>query len=349
MTASYVDPSPCVVGIDLHRKRSVVVIKDAFSGELVVPAAQIANSPDLLLAAAEPAGPGARVVIEATNGWYWAVDTLRDAGYDVSLAHPAGCVGFKTRRVKNDVRDAADLADLLRLGRLPQAWIAPVEVREQRELVRYRHKLVQRRTSFKNQVHAVLAKNGVAVAVSDLFGVSGLEFLDRLALPGVYADKNASLLAIIDAVDGHILAYDRRIAATLAGDRGYAAVQTIPGVGPVLGAIFVTEIGDITRFGGPAQLCSWAGLTPRHYESDTTVHRGRITKQGSVLVRYAAGEAVQRQRQDNPITALRTRVATRRPKNVSTVAAARKLLHYVYYALRDHHVRALHPHQQTGQ
>ena len=77
------------------------------------------------------------------------------------------------------------------------------------------------------------------------------------------------------------------------GDPGYVAVQTIPGVGPTLAAVFVAEIGDVTRFPGPAQLTSWAGLTPRHHESDTTVRRGRITKQGSKLVRWAAIEAVQ--------------------------------------------------------
>ena len=60
----------------------------------------------------------------------------------------------------------------------------------------------------------------------------------------------------------------------------------------MLGAVFVAEIGDVHRFPGPEQLTSWAGLTPRHRESDTTVHRGRITKQGSRLVRWAAIESV---------------------------------------------------------
>ena len=54
------------------------------------------------------------------------------------LAHPLGVKAFTYRRVKNDERDAADLADLLRMGRLPEAWIAPREVRELRELTRYR-------------------------------------------------------------------------------------------------------------------------------------------------------------------------------------------------------------------
>jgi transposase len=77
---------------------------------------------------------------------------------------------FTYRRAKNDERDAADLADLLRMGRLPEAWIVPEPVRALREVTRYRHKLVQQRTSCKDQVHAVLAKSGIAVAHSDIFG-----------------------------------------------------------------------------------------------------------------------------------------------------------------------------------
>ena len=69
---------------------------------------------------------------------YWAVDVLQAAGATVHLAHPLGVKGFRYRRVKNDLRDAADLADLLRMNRLPEAWIAPPATRELRELVRYR-------------------------------------------------------------------------------------------------------------------------------------------------------------------------------------------------------------------
>src|SRR5207249_6678557 len=100
---------------------------------------------------------------------YWAVDALQAAGATVHLAHPLGVKAFEYRRVKNDVRDAADLADLLRMGRLPEAWIAPPAVRELRELVRHRRKLAQLSASIKAQVHAVLAKCGMSVTVSDLF------------------------------------------------------------------------------------------------------------------------------------------------------------------------------------
>ena len=109
----------------------------------------------------------------------------------------------------------------------------------------------------------------------------------------------------------------------------------------MLGSVFVAEIGDVTRFPGPAQRASWAGLTPKHHESDHTVRRGRITKQGSRLVRWAAIEAVQRVSRHTRLGIHRDRVAARRGPNIGKVAAARELVELVYYALRDHTVRRL--------
>ncbi len=146
------------VGIDLHHRRSVIV-RTTETGE-VLEQVRIDNAPVVLACAIEKAGPDSEVVLEATYGWYWAVDVLQ-ACVRVHLAHPLGVKGFTYRRVKNDTRDASDLADLLRMGRLPEAWIAPPEVRELRELVRHRAKLVSLRSGLKAQVHAVLAQEGV--------------------------------------------------------------------------------------------------------------------------------------------------------------------------------------------
>jgi len=109
----------------------------------------------------------------------------------------------------------------------------------------------------------------------------------------------------------------------------------------VLGAVFVAEIGDVSRFGSPRHLCSWAGMTPRHREPGATVHRGHITKQGSRLVRWAAVQAGVRQYGATPVGAHRRRVAERRGRQIGHVAAARKLLIVVYYGLRDGEVRCL--------
>ncbi|MBV9024070.1 MAG: transposase, partial [Streptomycetaceae bacterium] len=96
------------VGIDLHRRRSVIV-RQTDQGELLE-SVRIDNDPVALALEIAKAGPDPEVVLEATYGWYWAVDVLQAAGASVHLAHPLGVKGFAYRRVKNDVRDAADLA-----------------------------------------------------------------------------------------------------------------------------------------------------------------------------------------------------------------------------------------------
>src|SRR6478672_11105961 len=225
------------VGIDLHRQRSVIV-RQSESGDQLS-AVRIVNDPVALRLELERAGTDPEVVLEATYGWYWAVDVLR-------------------------------------------------------ELVRYRAKLVAIRSGLKAQVHAVLAKAGVLITVSDLFGVGGRQRLAKVPLGAAYAERVRSLLELIDVLDGHEARFAGLIAKRLCNHRGYQALQQVPGIGPVLAAVFVAEIGDVHRFTSPAHLCSWAGLTPKHRESDTVVHRGHITKQGSKLVRWAAVEAIQR-------------------------------------------------------
>ncbi len=171
------------VGIDLHRRRSVIYTMTG-EGEKVS-CVRIANDPVALSLAVAEASRDADVVVEATYGWYWAVDLLQADGHRVHLAHPSGN-DWGNRRVKNDERDARDLADLLRLGRLAEAWIAPPAVREVRELVRYRAKLVQLRSGLKTQVHAVMTKEGVLPSMTDMFCQAGQRELDRMELADVY-------------------------------------------------------------------------------------------------------------------------------------------------------------------
>lgn len=75
------------------------------------------------------------------------------------------------------------------MGRLPEAWIAPPRVRELRELVRHRAKLMALRSHCKAEIHAVLAKCGVQVSMTDLFGLAGTDLLNRVTLPGVYRGR----------------------------------------------------------------------------------------------------------------------------------------------------------------
>jgi transposase len=326
------------VGIDLHRRRSVIVrVNDA--GE-VVGVSKIDNDPVILAMAVAEAGPDPEVALEACYGWYWAADLLQAEGARVRLVHPLG-LHWDTRRVKNDVKDATELANRLRRNDLPEAWIAPPEVRELRELVRYRAKLTALRTSAKAQVHAVMAKLGIIPSLPDMFTMQGQRQLDELDFPGPYGLRVESLRDLLEIYDRELAMVERRVHLELKDRHGYRVIQGIYGVGPITAAIFVAEIGDVTRFPTARHLCSWAGMTPKLHESDTHSYKGRITKQGSTIVRWAAMECVVRYHGGAQIAPAYRRIAERRGNNIARVAAARRLLTLVYYGLRDGEIRCL--------
>lgn len=333
------------VGIDLHRRRSVIVRMNE-AGE-VLSTVRIDNDPVALSLAVAEAGPNPEVALEACYGWYWAADVLQADGATVHLVHPSG-LNWDQRRVKNDKRDATELANRLRRNDLPEGWIAPPKTRELREIVRYRAKLVALRTGLKAQVQAVLAKQGVSAPLNHLWGPGGTKFLNDVPLDAGFLHRVESLRDLIAVYDKEVDLLEREIFRWLRDDAGYWAIQQINGVGHTLAAIFVAEIGDISRFPGPQQLCSWAGMTPKHRESDVKVHRSGITKQGSTLVRWAAVEAISHVRGTEKIKQDYHRIADRRGKNIARVAAARRLLTLVYYGLRDGEIRSLASRSEAG-
>ena len=122
-----------------------------------------------------------------------------------------------------------------------------------------------------------------------MFTPGGQLLLDALPLEGVWRYRVDSCRDLLDAIDDELEVLEAQPKGRLAADRGYRAIQAINGIGPISAAILVAEIGDVSRFPDARHLCSWAGLTPTHRESDTKVHRGHITKQGSTLVRWICG------------------------------------------------------------
>jgi transposase len=335
-------PARQFVGVDLHLHRSVVCRIDELGQQLEV--VQIDNDPVALCKAVRRAGRRAPVAIEATYGWYWAVDALQAAHFEVHLAHPYGMRALRKRkRVKTDARDAYELANLLRLGSLPEAFIAPAGLRELRELVRYRMMLVRSSTSVRAGIRALLAKHGIRLAVRDLHSERGQRLLEQISLMPAYMHRLDGLARLMLMLEGEIAATEAELDRRLKWDRRYRALLTIRGIGPVLAAVFVAEIGDVSRFPNAHALACWAGLTPRHYESDRKVHRGRISKEGNTMVRWAAVEAIRRGGEPS-VLEVRDRIVARRGKSarhIAKVAAAHRMLDVVYYTLRDGHARSL--------
>ena len=328
------------VGIDLHRNRSHVAVIDEH-GELSL-SRRIVNDRETFLELLGGLGSDTSVAVEATYGWEWLAELLEDAGYDVHLAHPLRTRAIAAARVKTDAVDAKTLAHLLRADLLPEAYVAPRELRDLRELLRHRIALTAMRSALKNRVHAILAKHGITRQHSDLFGKGGRQFLGELELREPPRRRLDSLLALIDDFDREIEQTTKEIDQRARADDRVDVLCQIRGVGRYTAMLIIAEVGEIERFPDARHLCAWAGLTPTVRSSDGKARLGHISRQGSPALRWALVEAAQKcTTGGGPLRETFERIAKRRGRKVAKVAVARHILTLSYYGLRDGEIRCL--------
>ena len=277
---------------------------------------------------------GTKAAFEAAFGWGWLLELLEDYGFEPHLVHPLQCKAIASARLKNDKVDAAILAQLLRADLLPEAWIAPLEVRQLRALLRHRAQVVRLRTLLRNRVHAVLADHGHGRPAGCWSG-AGRAWLASLDLPDVSAEVISDALALIDALQSVIDRLDAEVRGRARSDPRVEVLTRLPGVGPFTALVLLAEIGDITRFASARKLASWAGLTPTVRGSDRTVRHGHISKQGSVWVRWVLCEAAQKAKRHPDYAPSYQGIAGRRGTKIATTAIARKLLTRAYHLLTD--------------
>jgi transposase len=170
--------------------------------------------------------------------------------------------------VKTDAVDARTLAHLLRADLLPEAYIAPRELRDLRDLLRHRVALTRMRSALKQRVGAILAKHGIARPYSDLFGPGGSRFLAELELREGPRRRLDSLLSLIAAFDHEIETTTEEIEQRASEDAYVEVLCQIRGVGRYIAMLVIAEVGDISRFPSAGHLCAWAGLTPTVRSSD---------------------------------------------------------------------------------
>jgi transposase len=320
------------VGMDVHRKRSQVALLDEHGGQLLN--RNLANGSAELTSILGRLEPGTPVAFEAAYGWGWLAELLEELGLEPHLVHPSRCKAIASARLKDDKVDARTLAHLLRAELLPEAWIAPQAVRDQRGLLRHRATLVRTATALKCRVHAILADQGIAVE-EPLWGSAGRVLLAELPLPAVQRAIVTDCLAVIDAIGPLVTRLERDLVTRTRPDPRVQALQALPGIGPITAMTLVAEIGDISRFPTARKLCAWAGLTPAVRNSDRKVRHGHITKMGSPWVRFVLQEAAQRAKTRPPFAGFYAKTAARRGKHIATVAVARKLLARCFHVLTE--------------
>jgi transposase len=284
--------------------------------------------------------PKPPVVIESTLNWYWLVDGLQEAGFEVKLAHTLGLYMITGAKVKTDRRDAFTLARLLRLNAVPEGYIYPKDRRPIRDLLRKRTRLVFLRAKTYGNVRRTLLQQGIyGYTQSEIKTLRMDEIADKLDHPVIQLSCQMEKERI-ELLSRQIRDLESFLLSTVAAEPSFELLQTIPGVGKILGLTIYYEMGDVRRFENAKHFCSYARVVPGIAQSGGTTKRGRGSKQGNGYLKWAfcqaAGLAI---RYDGPVRKFRDKhLARRRSKSrklISLSIVAHKLATAAYYVLKD--------------
>jgi transposase len=234
-----------------------------------------------------------QIALETSGSYYWIVDEIEAAGHQARLAHALVAKRRMEGRHKTDQKDARGLAMLLRNGTLPEVWIPPRELRDEREMLRWRMSLSGARTRVKNRIHAVLQRYNLEIGCADIFGNKGrCELFRRMPeLPSYSAMSVEWQLRLLDSVESQIGECDEALEKMLERSVERDILDTLPGVGKVLSAVLSLEIGKVERFPNGEELASYAGVVKAARES--AGHKGveRCPRDCNVYLKWAYVEA----------------------------------------------------------
>jgi len=279
--------------------------------------------------------PGPALVgMEATGNCHWLVDLLAEIGHELWVGDAAQIRASYVRQQKTDKRDAAHLLQLLVEGRFPRIWMPSSEVRDPRQLLLHRYKLVIIRARVKNELQHLCLNQGVQKK-RRLWSAAGQKLLRELPLQPWAGRRREDLLGLMAMVDQQIEPLDEAVKAEAQRDKMALLLQTQPGVGPITALAYVLTMGDVSRFLRGKQVASYLGLIPREHSSGGRQRLGAITKQGNRMLRMLLVEAAQAAvRYDPEFRKQYVHRCHQKPKAVAKVAAARKLAVRLYWMLR---------------
>ena len=322
-------------GIDLHSNNSVIALLD--EEDRVVYQRRVPNDLQQVLGALAPFAEAIEgLVVESTYNWYWLVDGLMAAGYQVHLANTAAIVQYAGLKYSDDESDARWLAKLLRLGLLPEGYVYPKEERPVRDLLRKRSQLVRQHTSHLQSVQNLLARNrGRSLSANEIKRLS-YEEVDRLLPDAQLALAVKGSLAVMHTLDGVIALLEKAVKARTRLRPAFRPLLTVSGVGQILGLTIMLETGAIERFakvGNYASYCRCVGS--KRISNGKKKGKGN-TKNGNKYLAWAYIEAANFAVRYNPqIKRYYQRKCARTQPIVAIKAVAHKLARACYYILRD--------------
>ena len=332
--------STLALGWDVHRKFSKVSLQEMTTeGQIgVVERARLEHCDRQAMRQWLGRVPaGTPVALEAAFGWPWIADLLEEVGLEPHLGHPPAIKVLAQHEAKGDRCDADRLGKFQLRGILPESYLAPPEVRQRRERMRYRIALVRLHTGVKNRVQAILHRLGILHPFSDLFGKGGRAFLEKLDLPEASQAVLGGYLRLLDHLREEIEQVEQWMRRNLPQDEVVRWLKTLPGIGVILAHVIRAEIGQIERFPSYRHLGSYSGLAPLSDDSADRHGRRHCSPACNHTLRWALIEAATGVLATKGTKAWRLRRLYARltgggryHKNQAKVALARELIKLVY-------------------
>jgi len=332
------------IGCDAHKKFSVFVVvnEKGHAGEAI----RVAHDREAYREFLSRLPSHSLIAVEASGHYSWLVDEMEGLGHHPKLCNPLEAKRRMGLSKKTDKLDAKGLAILLRNGTLPEVWIPPSELRDQRELLRLRIFLVHLRTRVKNRIHGTLARHNVQIPGADLFGVEArLRLVTRLPeLPIHCREAIEQELATLDFLEMQIGSAEERLEKIMEISVEADLLKTLPCVGKILSMVLMLEIGKVERFPTAAHLASYAGLVPRVHSSGGHTRMGQVCGNVNRNLKWAfveTGNLVvinQRRLAGTHVVRLYQRIKRAKNHQKAVVAVARHLAEATWWVLTKQEV-----------
>lgn len=325
-------------GIDLHSNNCVVAVID--ENDKVCCEKRVANDLSKVIELLEPHRDDlVGVVVESTFNWYWLVDGLRAAGFEVKLANTAAITQYEGLKYRGDEHDARHLAHLLRLKLLHYGFIFPPEWRAVRDLARKRLQLVRSRT-----LHILAIETQVARQTGGHIGGDAVKRLTIEALPQWGWGDDATMaaqanVAAVRALEEIIAGLERRLHERVRVTPEYATLNTVPGIGEILSTVIMLETGPIERFTSAGNYASYARCVASRHTSNGKKKSEGNRKNGNAYLAWAFVEAAHFALRFNAAAKrFYDRKKARTNAAVATKALAHKLARACYHMLKENTV-----------
>lgn len=323
-------------GCDLHSSNTYLGIVDE-DGKRVFKK-KLPNDREIILSALAPyKDTMAGIVVESTYNWYWLVDLLMEEGYKAHLANTTKIQKYSGLKYADDQHDAFWLAEMLRLGILPEGYIYPKEDRPIRDLLRKRSHLVRLRTSLIVSLQNIISRNhGFKLKGNDVKALT----IDYVA-PYLAGNEDLALAGKVSKASIDFLTVQVKSIESVVGERielrePYNKLLTEPGIGKVLGLTIMLETGPIDRFAAVGNFVSYCRKVSTSWVSNEKQKGKGNKKCGNKYLAWAFSEAAELARRfDKDARAYYNRKLQKTSRMVAHNALAHKLARAAYYIMRD--------------